>query len=367
MRIRSLIFAFLSVILLFSATPRNALAWGDEGHEIVCQIAYLELSPSARQSVDALIAQDTQFREFAKSCTWADHPRQRANEHFLNVERSAKTVDPAQPCGSAAKCVVSAIVNDTRDLASSPDGSEALRLLKSLGHWVGDIHQPMHVSYEDDRGGNKVYVTGPCDDNMHSVWDTCILNQTIGPDASSVAIDLRSEVTQQDRASWIASDIILDTVLGWADESLAISRSPDVEYCILKGDVCQYDESRVKYDNQQTRSVAVDQAYLQSQSERVRTRLKMAGIRLGALLEKVFGEGGRAATAQTLQEFSLREIVDARTASATATVSPQLTNLTRTPAPPADHPPVDERQQQIDALTARVNALEAEVATLKNR
>ncbi|MBO9198163.1 S1/P1 nuclease [Rhizobium sp. 16-449-1b] len=367
MRFTSLVFAFLSAILVLSTSPRFALAWGDEGHEIVCQIAYLELSPSARQHVDALIAQDTQFREFAKSCTWPDHPRQRPSEHFLNVDRSAKQVDPAQPCGGAAKCVVSAIVNDTRDLAASPDGAEALRLMKSIGHWVGDVHQPMHVSYEDDRGGNKVYVTGPCDDNLHSVWDTCILNETIGPDANSVAIDLRSEVTPQDRTNWIPSDITLDALLGWADESLAISRSPDVEYCILKGDVCQYDESRVKYDNQQTRSVVVDQSYLQRQSDTVRTRLKMAGIRLGALLEKVFGENDQVVAARSLREFSLKQIVEARNTPTAPVGQRQLPTLTRTLMVPAIQPAVDARQQEVDDLTARVKELEAQIAVLKGQ
>ena len=28
--------------------------------------------------------------------------------------------------------------------------------LKFLGHWIGDLHQPLHVSYADDKGGNHV-------------------------------------------------------------------------------------------------------------------------------------------------------------------------------------------------------------------
>jgi hypothetical protein len=40
-------------------------------------------------------------------------------------------------------------------------------------HWVGDIHQPLHVSYADDQGGNKIK---PIDGGLytskalHSVW-----------------------------------------------------------------------------------------------------------------------------------------------------------------------------------------------------
>jgi S1/P1 Nuclease len=40
-------------------------------------------------------------------------------------------------------------------LLASPDttNEEKLVALKLLGHWVGDIHQPLHVSFEDDRLG----------------------------------------------------------------------------------------------------------------------------------------------------------------------------------------------------------------------
>ncbi|WFU49112.1 S1/P1 nuclease [Sinorhizobium terangae] len=359
--------AALLVIAFLCSGATTAFAWGDEGHEIVCRIAYMELSTAARQRVDGLIAQDGEFREFAKSCTWPDHPRQRASEHFLNVERSKTSVAASQPCGPASKCVVTAIVNDARDLASAREGSDALRLLKSLGHWVGDIHQPMHVSFQDDKGGNKVYVTGPCDNNMHSVWDSCIIEETIGRDAQAVAIDLRSEIKQQERTEWTSEDVTLDTVLGWANESLAVSRASDVGYCILKGDVCQYDENRVTYDGGQTRSVMVDEAYLQKQSERVSVRLKMAGIRLGGMLEKIFGDGDRVAAAANMRDFSLTRIIEARSPPLTPNALPQLTNLTRTTVLPDLQTPVAGTQQQIDMLIARLKKLEAEVAALKSR
>ncbi|MDM9623155.1 hypothetical protein [Rhizobium sp. S96] len=68
------------------------------------------------------------------------------------------------------------------------------------------------------------------------------------------------------------------------------------------------------------------------------------------------------------QFISLRSVSPIETITMAITVRvPQLTNLTRTLVLPVDQPLVDERQQQIDALTARVKDLEAEVATLKNR
>jgi S1/P1 Nuclease len=84
-------------------------------------------------------------------------------------------------CPSTTACVVTAIKRDFEVLSSS-NASQAQKLesLKFLGHWVGDIHQPLHVSFEDDRGGNNVQVTGLCDANLHSAWDTCLVLKAVG-------------------------------------------------------------------------------------------------------------------------------------------------------------------------------------------
>jgi len=38
-------------------------------------------------------------------------------------------------------------------LQTSTDDA-ALASLKYLGHWIGNIQQPLHVSFADDRGGS---------------------------------------------------------------------------------------------------------------------------------------------------------------------------------------------------------------------
>lgn len=125
----------------------TAHAWGNGGHKVICRIAYEELSPSAETRVDALIAIDTKFRTFAESCPWTDiFPRVRPPEHYVNIPRMALGLDAGHPCPEAERCVVSAILTDARDLAFASEMQDQLMLLKSLGHWVGDIHQPLHVS-----------------------------------------------------------------------------------------------------------------------------------------------------------------------------------------------------------------------------
>jgi S1/P1 Nuclease len=93
--------------------------------------------------VITLIRQDPEFTTFRASCNWADRPRQRASEHFVNLPRDATGLDDDE-CPMAEECVVSAIEDDFAVLAL-PDATdqEKLAALKFLGHWVGDIHQPL--------------------------------------------------------------------------------------------------------------------------------------------------------------------------------------------------------------------------------
>ena len=52
----------------------------------------------------------------------------------------------------------------------------------SLEAAIGDIHQPLHVSFADDRGGNFIREAGPCVNSLHTVWDTCIIEKKRGTD-----------------------------------------------------------------------------------------------------------------------------------------------------------------------------------------
>ena len=145
----------------------------------------------------------------------------------------------------ADRCVLSAIDHDLAVL-SSPTASdqEQLEALKFLGHWVGDVHQPLHVSFEDDRGGNGVKVTGGlCGGKLHGVWDSCIIERGLGTDAAAIAGQLRAAITDQQRSEWLASSPI-----DWANKSFAIATGPAVSYCVRTGAGCWYDTDRERLE-----------------------------------------------------------------------------------------------------------------------
>ena len=159
--VHSLALGALGCILLSA----EARAWSDPGHKIICEIAFRLAQPITRAAIQKLMELDTEFKTFADSCVYPDHPirglpRIRSTEHYVNLARDSKGLT-SDHCPKSEKCVVTAILDDSKVL-SSKTSTDADRLiaLKSLGHWVGDIHQPLHVSFEDDRGGNTIRVTG---------------------------------------------------------------------------------------------------------------------------------------------------------------------------------------------------------------
>src|SRR5262245_65840591 len=85
------------VVLLGVLAARDAYPWGDTGHEIICEMAFQELTPQVRTQVKQLLQQDPDFQLFSKACTWPDHPRKRAGEHFVNLPRSATQIGD-DPC-----------------------------------------------------------------------------------------------------------------------------------------------------------------------------------------------------------------------------------------------------------------------------
>ena len=277
----------VSLTLVIGAIGESgpALAWGDLGHKIVCQIAFQELNDKARTEVVRLIALDEAFDSFTDACTWPDHPRKRAEEHFINVPRSLQTIATAQ-CQGASTCLFTAIVTDRAVLQTSNDDQAKLASLKFLGHWVGDIHQPLHVSFADDRGGNFIRESGPCVNSLHTVWDTCIIEKKLGTDPMTVARDLLDGLPESDKAAWVAVP-----VQGWANESFQVTRRKSVGYCVRVGTKCVYQQGNETFTvGEDEKVVVVNVAYLEQHVPFVRDRLKRAGIRLAHLLNTTLGQ-----------------------------------------------------------------------------
>jgi nuclease S1 len=126
-------------MLAFTLLGGEARAWGDLGHKVICEIAFRLVQPDTRTAIRRLIELDREFKIFSDSCIYPDHPRIPAAEHFLNLPRDSKGLASHQ-CPQADACVLTAILHDVKILAKAENDASRLVALKSLGHWVGDIH-----------------------------------------------------------------------------------------------------------------------------------------------------------------------------------------------------------------------------------
>lgn len=256
-------------------------AYGRDGHRIVCDLAYRYLSDETRGEVDRLIALDPEFGHFRDACSWADAVRGSTHRHtapwhYINQTRDDPRIDP-EDCAEDG-CITEAIDLHAGIFADrSQSDAERLEALKFLAHWMGDVHQPLHVSIEGDRGGNDIPVLwrGERFTNLHRVWD------------SEIILDHMSEewpwAPEGERWSYFADALAagiplggvdvyapLDAI-GWAQESHDIVRSRELAYYWARSD----------------RTLEPGDAYYRSGLRISRERLKTAGVRLAGLLNQL--------------------------------------------------------------------------------
>jgi hypothetical protein len=273
------------VMLLSLLAVQDVSAWGDTGHQIICEIAFQEFTPQARARVIQRLRQDPDFMLCSKACTWPDHPRTRAREPFVNLPRAAASIGD-DPCPLDDTCVVTAIDADFAVLSQAhASETDKLAALKSLSHWVGDVHQPLHMSFQDDRGGHAIDAQGPCADTLHTVWETCLIERPLGRDVHHIAVELRSRVTDDERAVWTRTG-----AKDWANESLLITTAEAVRYGVQTETGCWYEADHETLDLDEAKTVVpVDEADLDTHLPTIKQRLTQVGIRLGHLLNWALG------------------------------------------------------------------------------
>ena len=228
------------------ATPQPALAWSRDGHRIVCRIAWQLLDQARRAEIERLTSTyrnpDGQVvGPYWEACAYADDARARATNnapawarfaifetwHFANVPRTT-TRFPTPPC--QAPCVITAVRAHADSLRRASGDASRSEALFFLSHWVGDLHQPLHVSFADDRGGNDVRPIGGgyyTSSNMHSLWDSGILARRLGTVGwQEYADQLARDITPAQRATWVQG-----AAVDWAQESYDLITAPRAQYC----------------------------------------------------------------------------------------------------------------------------------------
>lgn len=314
---RHLISCTLVFAALLCCSP--TFAFGCKGHQIVALIAENHLNPTIRAMVKEILdaapidlalkryCVQSGLDAFADSSTWADDERavrpETAPWHYLDIPRGAAKTEVAKYC-AAEGCVTSAIESQLailRDTKASPRArGDALRFLI---HFVGDMHQPLHLTTNNDRGGNCVPVaffgvepaqTNPQKEdyrpNLHSIWDTDIVERMFQgrtPQQAAVALEIKlrtqsiawqSEAIDLGAWGWESHQIAEQTVYGKLPTKIGIEMPRPTATCADDNHI----SARMLALHEQ-----VEERYQTAAETVVQQQLVKAGVRLAMLLNNL--------------------------------------------------------------------------------
>jgi hypothetical protein len=280
---------FVCSLLLFTS---YSFALSKEGHQVVCQLAFEHLSPFKQQQVVYLLnniaspdkkainhynnKQANSAISFSDACTWPDAIKTRAEYakykswHYVNVARDTRRLN-SSTC--LTDCLPRAILYHQRKITQKSNTKEKIKDLMFLGHWLGDIHQPLHVSFADDAGGNRVKIsgaTGGCS-NLHALWDRCLLKGNNSQTVKKLVDKLNTQWPYMPSGRW--SD---DSVWTWANESFSLAKQPSFLYCKMDSNGYCHKSSEAE----------LSLSYYEKYQPIMEQRLLKAAIRLSYLLEQ---------------------------------------------------------------------------------
>lgn len=252
-----------SVVLFMIIFPlENVWAWGPMGHRIVSEIAEMHLLPEVKIKIE----KNFNIKKLADVANWADEVRKKRSQgswHYCNIEKSVRDYNRDRDCPDGA-CVVEKIKEYVRVLKGrAVPKKKDKEALMYLIHFVGDIHQPLHLGNAKDRGGNNIsLVFKGRPTNLHALWDGGLIYPA-GKSLIQYARDLNRRMSSRDMERWN-----LSKVTEWANESRVLAL--DHAYVL---------------DN--PGRGALSKGYIEKSREIINLRLSQAGVRLAGLLNRL--------------------------------------------------------------------------------
>jgi hypothetical protein len=255
MKKRILSIVLVALCLSFSGP---SMAWGKKGHELVAEVAFHYLDDHTKEMVKKYLGKYS----IEEASTWMDESRSNSfydymrTWHYLDVEKGQEF----KPSGEHNIITVlnSAIAGLKKYEASKKKDIQYDLLL--LFHLVGDLHQPLHVGYPGDKGGNDIQIRSTkFSDNLHASWDTDII------DAAGITLDSCLKEYDSYSATEI-QNIKKINLMNWMKDSRSYL---DTVYNFK--------------DNY------LDKAYIDNASVIVKKQILIGGLRLASILQEVFG------------------------------------------------------------------------------
>lgn len=241
------------------------ISWGFKGHQAVATIAENHLTPQVKSQIAALLGSQS----LSDVSTWADEVRNDAafketeGWHFVNIPLGLSFDEFANEVRAQGENNVYGAMLKARSILTHPSSTKTQKIeaLKFLVHFVGDAHQPMHISRKEDKGGNTIQVWFDNNGtNLHSLWDSKLLDhQGLSVVEMSKSYD---KATAEDIKKWQN-----DQPMQWLWESYQISTK-------LYAEVEQSNNLNEDYYN--THIGVIEQ------------RIDQGGIRLAGILNDIY-------------------------------------------------------------------------------
>jgi len=253
-------FFFIYTVFFFSASIIPS-EWGQTGHRVVGLVAENHLTKRAKDKIHFLLDGNS----LANVSTYADEIKAEkkynyiSKWHYINIPLNKKFDEIEREKGGD---IIYAINKCIEVLKSSKyNKKEKSFHLKLLVHFIGDLHQPMHLGRKKDRGGNdiKMFWFGNIT-NLHRIWDTQIIeshNMSYTELASNLPIFTSNQIKSQ----------VNKPITEWLEGSRVYTRQIYLESPPNKKLGYEY-----RYNNLPI----------------IKTQLYNAGIRLASILNKIF-------------------------------------------------------------------------------
>ncbi|KAM7274983.1 hypothetical protein ACFE04_016849 [Oxalis oulophora] len=276
---------FVPLLFLF-LLPVVVYSWGYEGHYTVCKIAQSRLSDGAAAAVKNLLPEYAE-NDLASVCIWADrvkfHYPWSSPLHYINTPEVCNykyTRDCKNEDSDEGMCVAGAINNYTSQLLAYGTQQVQYNLTEALlflSHFVGDIHQPLHVAFADDKGGNTIDVHWYTrKQNLHHVWDSNIIETAEDKYDNSNLDTLVDAIQHNITQEWS------DEVPRWETCTRGKTACPDIYASESINAACDWAYRGVEEES------TLEDDYFLSRLPIVYRRLAQGGVRLAATLNRIF-------------------------------------------------------------------------------
>lgn len=236
--------------------------WSATGHRVVGEVASHHLSRKARKAVARLL----DGHSLAEVSTYGDDIksdilyRRFSVWHYVNIPPDRRYSESEHYKGGDLVTGIEHCISVLKD-KNAPREEQAF-YLKMLIHFIGDLHQPLHVGRQEDKGGNDIQLRWfDQGSNLHRLWDSNLI-ESYGMSYTELAANLprwsRTRVREAQQGG----------LLAWVDENQDLVNR--VYASVESGDKLSY---RYRYEWWDT----------------VEQQLLLGGLRLAAVLNALYG------------------------------------------------------------------------------